>query len=272
MNKQDLSWFIGFFVGDGYTTRGRVGIDTTSPDNAKRILDVLQQLSEKVKIEVYGSPYKFNNILPTNYLLYSKKKIQHSDHIKIRIDDTKFQKTFLEIKEKYIQNIPNELIGDFLQGFFDAEATVSPVGQVEIDLSKDNKPIMELIRKLLTELEIKHNIKEHKSRLRLEIHGTSKNISNLIKFQKSIDFYDRRKRAELEKMIRVYSNPVNDGQEIKSQVFAYIKENPSADLKTIMMTLNVKYDFLRRSVNSLINDGEIEKFELNKRRCFKIVS
>lgn len=272
INKQDLSWFIGFFVGDGYTTKGRVGIDTTSPDNANRILKVLRQISEKVKVEVYGSPNKFHDLLPNNYLLYQKKKAQHSDHIKIRIDDTKFQRAFLEFKEKYVDNIPFDLIGDFLQGFFDAEATVSPIGQIEIDLSKDNKPIMQLIGKLLPELEIKHKIKEHKSRLRLEISGTSKNVPNLMKFQKSINFYDSRKREELDNMIQVYSNPINDGQEIEFHVLAYIKENPSADLKTLMTTLNVRYDFLRRSINSLMKDGKIEKFELNKRRCFKIVS
>ena len=272
INKQDLSWFIGFFVGDGYATRGRIGIDTTSPDNARRIIKILRQLSEKVKVEVYGSPDKFSSLLPNNYLLYQKKKVQHSDHIKIRIDDTKFQKTFLGVKENYIQRIPVELVGDFLQGFFDAEATVSPIGQIEIDLSKSNKPIMQLIGKLLSELEVEHKIKEHKSRLRLEISGTSRNVPNLMKFQEFVNFYDGRKRAELENMIQIYSNPRNNGQEIESQVLAYIKENPSTDLKTLMMVLKIKYDFLRRSINLLIKDGKIEKFELNKRRCFKIVS
>jgi len=271
IDKQDLSWFIGFFVGDGYTTRGRIGIDTTSPDAASKILSILQNLSDKVKVEIYGNPEIFSN-LTKNALFYPRRKSHHSDYVKIRIDDTKFQKEFVEFKEKYIKNVSYDLIGDFLMGFFDAEATVSPVGQIEIDLAKESKILTELIGSLLTKLEIKHKIKEHKSRIRLEVLGTSRNIQNLIKFQKYINFYDRRKKAELKNMIRIYSISRNKPADIKYSILTYIKENPSAELKTLMTVLNVKYDFLNNSLNSLIKNGKIEKFELKKRKCFKILS
>lgn len=135
INKQDLFWFIGYFVGDGYVTTGRIGMDTTSSDIANRALAILQKMNDKVKIKIYGEPKTFSS-LPVTNLLYSKKKPTHSDHVKIRIDDTDFMRSFVELKDMYISNVSDNLIGDFLQGFFDAEATVSPIGQIEVDMSK----------------------------------------------------------------------------------------------------------------------------------------
>lgn len=131
---------------------------------------------------------------------------------------------------------------------------------------------MGLVAQLLKKLEIKHKTKEYKSKLRLEVLGTSKNLLNLINFKKSINFYDKRKKQELANMIKVYSNPRDERQEIEKLVFKHISKNTETDVKSMMFALEIKYTFLKDALNFLLKEKKIEKFEQNKIIRFKAVS
>ena len=134
----ELAWFFGFSIGDGYSTYGRYGIDTTTPEIVGILIDNLRKLTPiPIKAEVYGNPEKFH--LPgieTRY--YNKKKDVHSGHVKIKIDSVVFASRIQKIQDEIIDNMdffPKEIKCRIISGFFDAEATVSPNGIIEIDLS-----------------------------------------------------------------------------------------------------------------------------------------
>jgi len=63
VSNERLFWFVGFFIGDGYSTYGRIGIDTTTPKFADAIVRQLTLLTLKpIKFEVYGDHQKFQEI------------------------------------------------------------------------------------------------------------------------------------------------------------------------------------------------------------------
>lgn len=272
--NHDLAWFLGFFVGDGYTTTGRIGVDTISPEAASRIVSILSKLTNKTRIEVYGDPESFSDILSSGFLKYGRRKENHSDYVKIRVDDSVFLRDFVKYKERFIKDIPEHLVCHFLRGFFDAEATVSPQGTIEIDLAKENRKLLHFVGSLLGKLGISYQISEYKSKIRLEIHGRMRRIENLIKFRRTINFSIIQKRDELEKIIHLYSQPrdIRTENEVRDIVFSYLKENSQVEMKSLMRKLNLKYDVLKRTTKLLIKEGKIEKFERNKRKFLKIVS
>lgn len=68
---KNLAWFLGFSVGDGYTTYGRFGIDTTTPEivNEKQIemKECMKRLQVKWKMlkrcsNILESKNKINQI------------------------------------------------------------------------------------------------------------------------------------------------------------------------------------------------------------------
>ncbi len=187
LDQKDLAYLIGFFRGDGYFTYGRIGIDTISPDVANKLVEILSDLSsKKIKIEVYGNPEKFSQILQNDSLQYPKRNSKHSDYVKIRIDSVEFSnafKTILTEFEKNMRQLAPEIICKYIQGFFDAEAYVSPQGTIEIDMCRTNEKSIEL-KKLMEKTNIKYQT-------------MTKGINSLIKENK-LEKIKKQKRIFLE--------------------------------------------------------------------------
>ena len=209
----ELAWFFGFSIGDGYSTYGRYGIDTTTSEIVSLLVDNLRKLTPiPLKAEVYGNPNTFH-IPDIETLYYGKKKDVHSDHIKIKVDSVEFASRIKRIQDVIIKNIDNFPLNTkccILGGFFDAEATVSPNGIVEIDLSPENLELANVISRLLSDIGIENRIFQYSLKIRITARGGMKMIGNLKAFKENVDFKITRKKKELMDMITVYSFPVDN--------------------------------------------------------------
>ena len=267
----NLAYLIGFFKGDGYFTYGRVGVDTISPDVANKLVEIFSKLSEKkIKIEVYGNPERFLQILQKDSLIYPKRNAKHSDYVKIRIDSVEFANKFKNIISEFETSINEanfDAICKYLQGFFDAEAYVSPQGTIEIDLCKDNEKLLINISKLLDKVSVKNKVTSYKSKIRLVVLGGTKNISNIIKFKNKIDFYLSIKNQELKDVIEIYSKSKDhrNSLEISQLILSIVKKEKSIELKNLMKNLNLKYQTMLRCVNVLIKENKLQKIKKQKR-------
>ncbi len=277
-SNEDLSYLIGFFKGDGYFTYGRIGVDTISPDIANRLVEILSELSEKkIKIEVYGNPEKFLKILQKDSLFYPKRNDKHSDYVKIRIDSVEFSNKFKNILNEFENNTNQAdpcIICNYLQGFFDAEAYVSPQGTVEIDLCKESISLLTHISKLLEIVGIKNSIKIQKSKIRLVILGGTKNISNIVEFRNKVGFYMATKSEGLENIISIYSKSrdMRTYSEIRKLILDFIEYGKLIELKDIMKIVDIKYEKLLRSLNKLIRERKLQKTRSGKRVFIQFVS
>lgn len=262
---KNLAWFLGFSVGDGYTTYGRFAIDTITPEICDLIVKQITKLTDKeIKAEIYGNKSKFPVKLKST--IYKKKTPIHSDHIKIKVDSNAFAKEMgnqTKLFIKNVENLPEKIACNFLQGFFDAEATVSPQGTVEIDLSTKNQKLADLVSKVLSNLGIKNKIQNYKSRIRVTVSGRTKEVNNLKKFQKLVGFKIPKKKTELENMVKIYSLPIEkrSKEEIIKNILDLLRNQKHIELKICMQTLNLKYENLRRCINL----SGIKKFQKNKR-------
>jgi len=268
-----IFWFIGFFIGDGYTTYGRVGIDTTTPKFAEVIVDQLTQLTDKpVKFEIYGDHKKFRAILTRSFLHYPKKREDWSDYVKIRIDSENFRRKFSQFIQKTyekIEELPKEYQLKFLQGFFDAEGTVSPDGTVQVDLAKDNfnLKLAKKISTLLSRFKIKNKLREKRRRISLIIEGRSAHITNLELFQELIGFSSPIKRRDLEIVIDVYSSSKDNRPHfwVEREILKVLQSRSSIELKELMWILRIKYDKLKVCLNRLMRKKLVRKVVLHKR-------
>jgi hypothetical protein len=270
MNRRDLGWLIGIICGDGYIGYGRVALDTTSPRIAKRMIDIWKEVTNsKIKLEVYGEHTNFRNILSEDFLHYRKKSENCSPTVKIRIDSVDISKRISNLKNNFLCNISNrqqeEKIG-FLQGIFDSEGTVSPDCTVQIDMSKQNFSLLRICSKLLEELQIKHTLKEFKSKIRLKVIGGTKNISNIEKFSSIVGFSSE-KQEELEEIIKIYKHPRESRNkfQVRRLLLKLLRERKEVELKNLMSLLSVKYDFIKKLINELSGENIVEKVRKGKR-------
>lgn len=139
-SDDEFPWFVGFFKGEGYATYGRIAVDTITPEFASKLMRILSGLSKKeVKTEVYGDISKF---VLNAHLTHPRKTLNASDSIKLKADSVIDCECIQQKITTFLESI-NTASPDakrkFLQGFFDAEATVSPAGTIEVDLSKKNE-------------------------------------------------------------------------------------------------------------------------------------
>lgn len=271
--KEDTSmpWLVGFFIGDGYFTYGRVGVDTITPEFAEKVFKKFKELTNsEIKVEVYGNPEIFKNFLPTDYLQYPKRKANHSDYVKIKIDSVQFASEFkLNIQNflEKLENFDTKTKATFLQGFFDAEATVSPDSTIQIDLKKSSLKILEGVSKILKEVDIKNTIKEYKSKVRLTVVGGTKNIINLLKFKEKIGFSSPTKNRELSTMIEIYKKvrETRTKEEISKLLLNELKTRNQAEIKELMSLLGVKYDTLKRVIKILVSKKLLVKRKTGKK-------
>jgi predicted transcriptional regulator len=274
MKKKDLGWLIGIICGDGYIGYGRVALDTTSHRIAERTINILRKLTNsEIKLEVYGDCANFEKILSENFLHYGKKSNNSSTTLKIRIDSVKFSKEILKLKKIYLKNILNRQLNEkigFLQGVFDSEGTISPDCTIQIDMSKRNLNLLKICSAILNELQIKHTLKEYKSKIRLKILGGTKNLFNVEKFCYTIGFSSE-KQNELEEIIKIYKLPreTRSKSEVKKLILNLLRENKEIELKKLMFMLNVKYDFIKELLNELSEKSVVKKFRKGKRVFIK---
>ena len=53
-NDIDLAWFLGFSAGDGYSTYGRYGVDTTTVEIVNPLINNISKLTTiPIKAEIY---------------------------------------------------------------------------------------------------------------------------------------------------------------------------------------------------------------------------
>jgi len=105
--NENLAWFLGVSIGDGYTTYGRYGVDTTTPEIINLLIGNLAKLTKKsIKAEIYGNPDKFNlkGVIP---LYYQKRKEIHSNHIKIKVDSVEFSREMSKLHNEVLENVNN---------------------------------------------------------------------------------------------------------------------------------------------------------------------
>ncbi len=272
----DLAWFIGFSLGDGYSTYGRYGIDTTSPEIVGTLLENLRKMTQiPVKAEVYGNRERFClDGVKTHY--YLKRKDVHSDHIKIKVDSVSFASGIRKIEEEIIRNcesLPETTKCKILSGFFDAEGTVSPNGILEIDLSPKSVELAGFVNGLLKGAGIRCKLFHNPRRIRVVVCGGMKDVGNLSLFQEKVGFRIQRKKEELKDMIAVYSLPVDKRTktEIGLLLEEYLRREGHAELKRCMKDLHVKITILKKCANQLTESGAIEQYINRKRVCLRLV-
>jgi hypothetical protein len=273
----ELAWFFGFSTGDGYITYGRYGVDTITSEIVKLLINNLMKITTvPIKTEIYGNPEKFK-LSDIKTLHYQKRKSIHSEHIKIKVDNVEFARKMQKLQKEIIENInnfPKETICNFLQGFFDAEATVSPSGIVEIDLSLENQKITELISKLLNTLGIENKFFVYPSKTRITIPGGTKKINNLKSFREYVGFRITKKKIELNDMISIYSLQIDNRarQEISELLLNLLQKHKHLEFKKCMKELSVKWKTLKRCANTLSDSGRISQFQKRKRVCLEYLN
>jgi predicted transcriptional regulator len=273
---KDLSWFVGFFKGDGYITYGRVAVDTITPEFAEKICEMFSLLTEeKIKVEVYGNTKKFENFLPNNFLQYPSRSPNRSDYVKIRIDSVDFSKDFNQSLENFVNRInefENEIQLKFVQGFFDAEATVQPNCEIIIDLSKENRYLLELVSNILKNHGILTELKDYKYKLRLRILGGTKRILNITRFQQLINFISTIKQKKLIEILRIYSLPTDKRmrEELINEILEVLNKEKKIELWELMIRLDTKYDNLKRCINHLVKENKIKKEKFRKSVIIKL--
>lgn len=267
---EDLAWLMGFFKGDGYIIYGRTGIDTITPEFAEKIYQIFSLITkEEIKFEVYGNSEKFKNFLPTDFLQYPSRNPNWSDYVKIRIDSVEFSKTFNKILEDFVNKtntFDKEIQLKFVQGFFDAEATVTPNCEITIDLSKENGYILELISNILLKFNILTKLKEHKSKVTLRVLGGTNLLSNAIKFQRLVNFVSLAKQRKLSEVVRIYSlhKEERTRENLINEILNILKKEKEIELWELMTRLNVKYDKLKRCINQLVKENKVKKQKFRK--------
>lgn len=271
MSESDFAWFAGFFKGDGSITYGRVAVDTTTPAFAKRLVANLSRLTSKeVKFEVYGSAKNFSDSLSKNFLHYPQKSANASDCVKIKVDSVGFARSLKQTVDGFLAEIDGkdvQMKSDFLQGFFDAEGSVSVDGTVQIDLCKSNGNLLTQVSVLLADLGIEHKILESERKVRLIVLGRRGKVQNLEKFRVMVNFSAAPKNQELDAIIEIYSRP-KDGRsrkEISEALEKILSQQTIVGMKSLMTLLKVKYRTLNRIVNRLAEEKTLKRVSIHKR-------
>jgi predicted transcriptional regulator len=133
-------------------------------------------------------------------------------------------------------------------------------------MSKQNFSLLRICSKLLEEFQIKHTLKEFKSKIRLKVIGDTKNISNIEKFSSIIGFSSE-KQEELEEIIRIYKHPRESRNkfQVRRLLLNLLREREEVELKNLMSLLSLKYDFIKKLINELSGENIIEKVRKGKR-------
>lgn len=229
--NEDLMWFLGLWEGDNADNKNRLGIGNTDLKIVKRAtkflkswvseneISVVLEFPQEIKITEQEklSVLQKINIENARFVNCKNKKGRKKLFIVIKVDSTPIKNLFLRIREIVINKMKNfeeNVICEFIQGFFDAEGSVNKIKKTASFWQKGNKIGFErlnLVKDLLESLDIQTS--------KIAIQNTKRDIFGL-----------NVKRGKNCTNIRKFSLFINSTSEIKKQKLMSLSSMPLADL------------------------------------------
>src|SRR3989344_2382538 len=221
---KELSWLIGFWTGDNFSSRegtvirngkrasGRFGINSNDTEIVKRAIEVMKirlkqkkirilvQIPQKCKVsksKLCSQTSKIFNINETMISVYRGSKWRRKIGYAAYVNNTELQRRFYIIYNSLQNLVEKETIKirDFLQGIADAEGDVNKVSRL-ITLSTKDKYVLNMIKTGLEKMKLDYSI----SKTKRDLYRVY--IKDLKKFSGEIQFYCRRKQLNVDEILK----------------------------------------------------------------------
>lgn len=185
--NEDLSWFIGYFVGDGNITKSGICLTTGDEELARKISEIVSSsfgLSARVKWDATDVGGRWRVVVHSRELLRWLESVGINLEDKARTKKIPFQ----------ILRSPKNVVSAFLRGYFDADAYAGPEG---VRLSSSSEELIRTVQIILLNYGILSRQRKHLyDILQLEITGASVEL-----YENEIGFSSERKRRALRECV-----------------------------------------------------------------------
>jgi hypothetical protein len=271
-------WLCGIIVGDGYFDDRHVDIYNSSASVLRKVVKALKTFGlpeRRLRVDIYGDPNnqavktlekKWKKILKLQNIKVIENNSpwkSNSEKLRIRIASKKLA-SFIRNAFEQFKRLNNKQKKNFIQGLFDAEASVDFKGYVEFKQKdcKKGKRIIQMIYKEINSLGIST------TQLRIKKDKEKRNlyfcVKDLEKYNRVIGFSCEEKLGKLKRLIKIKK----ENRKVTENLLLEAIGREKKTLEELILQLQAPYHRIRRILINLSLEGKIDTQKIGNKNYY----